>query len=795
MAIHGPSQSLKVLITVPLRALLDQFAPDFPSFCKVGTGHNDKIDYGASDFISVVKSVDLLQNVSFDAILVDEAHHPLPAGLLKCETLFEFSATLLENTDFQYTMGQAIEDGVLCDYDITVPAITAHHAYVCLADLLLKQAGRFRRVLAYCNSIQEAKKFQMVLQELGLAAWHINAFTSQKERKKVMDDFASVLQKPVHVLVTVEVLGEGINIPNADTCMFVEPRNSYRSIVQAIGRVLRHHPSKALAHIVLPAIAAPTLGSQQVPSTPAPVSRLAQQDPKPQHLKQDPSSSTASSLAPFVKMTSMQEFPDRNIVQIGPGGALPESELAKPGYSQPSETSKSCLSNGKVQPGHRIRERMNLLRKSAAAETQEIQFRTRGISPRVSGAKSVAIGKDCEAQCNPQSSTAFQHQHFDDPVYGQGQAICRGGQVRPSGYPPLVPNSVCNQQNEEIEHAVGTMPPRFVEADSLGFNFSNSADRRSDVTSKRERQVAEAVFKPAVLFGQEFSSQLERFLSTLMEADHRLAGTIAAHRIQIVDCRMNLAGLLGRDNLVEGTYERLTTVLSQLDEWELKFRRAEDFVEDRGKLPSIYGSSAAERALSHWFKNLGTYVRKGQLQSHHMQRLQAASATPIKRRVAKWMSGENYTTIFQQRCRDLKSYIEIHKQIPAPSADQEAQRLAKWLGNIRQRIHMGLLSPDQRKTLQQVHPSIAALLDRWDATSIQISSRQWEVQLKKLTHFVLEYDRLPSGSRQHRPLYRWLRDQLHRLSAGKLPSVFAAKLQEAHPLIAEAAARQARTKS
>ena len=44
------------------------------------------------------------------------------------------------------------------------------------------------------------------------------------------------LQKPVHVLVTVEVLGEGINIPNADTCMFVEPRNSYRSIIQAIGR-------------------------------------------------------------------------------------------------------------------------------------------------------------------------------------------------------------------------------------------------------------------------------------------------------------------------------------------------------------------------------------------------------------------------------------------------------------------------------------------------------------------------------------------------------------------------------
>ena len=208
--------------------------------------------------------MDLLQNVSFDAILVDEAHHPLPPGLLKCENMFQFSATLGDSTEFSYSMGQAIEDGILCDYDITVPAITAHHAYVCLADLLLKQAGRFRRVLAYCNSVAEARKFQMVSQELGLAAWHINALTTQKKRKQIMDEFTGALRKPVHVLVTVEVLGEGINIPNADTCMFVEPRNSYRSIIQAIGRVLRHHHSKTIAHIVLPAFPAPPPPSGQL---------------------------------------------------------------------------------------------------------------------------------------------------------------------------------------------------------------------------------------------------------------------------------------------------------------------------------------------------------------------------------------------------------------------------------------------------------------------------------------------------------------------------------------------------
>ena len=63
----------QVLITAPLRALLGQFAPDFPSFCKVGTGHNKKIDFDAKGFIAVTDSVHLLKKLKFDAIFVDEA--------------------------------------------------------------------------------------------------------------------------------------------------------------------------------------------------------------------------------------------------------------------------------------------------------------------------------------------------------------------------------------------------------------------------------------------------------------------------------------------------------------------------------------------------------------------------------------------------------------------------------------------------------------------------------------------------------------------------------------------------
>ena len=238
---------------MPTLTLLEQFARVFPNFCKVGTGYNASIDFGARGFIAVTPSVSKLRGLPFEAIFIDEAHHPLPS-LPRHKTLYRFSATHRDEADFQYTMGHAIEDGILCDYDVIVPVATlaTHHPFVCLAALLLQRAGQIRRVLAFCNSTYEARRFQMFLSNLGLAAWHFDGKTPGRKRQEVLEMFTGRLQKPVHVLVTARVLQEGIDIPNADTCMFVEPRTSYTSIIQAMGRVLRLDPAKRSALIVLP---------------------------------------------------------------------------------------------------------------------------------------------------------------------------------------------------------------------------------------------------------------------------------------------------------------------------------------------------------------------------------------------------------------------------------------------------------------------------------------------------------------------------------------------------------------
>ena len=171
--LHKLDASPEVLVTVPSRVLLEQFAKEIPGFCKVGTGYNDKIDMDAQRYIAVTDSARLLKKLKFEAIFVDEAHHPLPVGLPKGQDLFQFSATHKEDVDHRYGLAEAVEHGVLCDYDLTIPVATEGHPYICFANLLLSHAGRFRRVLAYCNSIAEAKSFQKVLATVGLAAWHM----------------------------------------------------------------------------------------------------------------------------------------------------------------------------------------------------------------------------------------------------------------------------------------------------------------------------------------------------------------------------------------------------------------------------------------------------------------------------------------------------------------------------------------------------------------------------------------------------------------------------------------------
>ena len=794
---------------MPLRALLDQFAVDFPGFCKVGMGHNEKINFDAQGFIAVSKSVHLLQELKFNTIFVDEAHHPLPPKLPKGRELFQFSATLEreEGIDFQYTMGKAIDDGVLCDYDITVPAVSAHHAYVCLADLLLKQAGRFRRVLAYCNTVAEAKRFQMVLEELGLAAWHINAKTGLKERKRVMDEFTGVLKKPVHVLVTVEVLGEGINIPNADTCMFVEPRNSYRSIIQAIGRVLRPHFTKTMAHIVLPAVAI----RPSATSVPADSPRhlpVSQPERNERQFHDDPHDLGTHSEAEEVRSTEQvkqlkskfgtgsKSRPIGTHANSGTHGNGSDVELAKTNLQLQEISTKRHLQSasigGSQQRGQwsegcphaasQVMAPAQLRREPAIVSDVDHSSLASTVKPKPSvaleaGSTDKPTAKLDKLAIHP-NPTGWQERE-DHALPNQHRSSSNRHHLRIAGIDGQsdLPGTGCSQGPEE--HSLGKPEPipRRVQ---LGRQY-------------RLRRGRPTLNSPQL--DPQYQTQLERFLAKLVRADHRLIGTTAGHRIQVVDCTCFEQGTLQLDAVLEATYSQLTAILWQKDQWQSHLERVEEFAQEYDRLPHVR-SDGAEGFLGTWLQNQGQRLRSGRMRSSRVQRMLVTSSNLVQQRVDKWLRKDIHTKAFARKCKDLRKFIEAHKRFPKTCSKQNVSAeirqehiIAKWLCNIRSTGRS--LKPHEKNMLLDADPLIRDMWRNWEAQQLQVKQRPWQKQFKRLTLFVREHRRLPQSNRfAESNLYTWLQIQRARLLKGFLPEHLVKKLQTAHPLIAQFAVKE-----
>ena len=834
---------------MPLRALLEQFAPDFPGFCKVGTGYNKHIDINAKGFIAVTNSVHLLENLEFDAIFVDEAHHPLPTGMPKCKELYQLSATHKDEPDFRYSTGQAIEDGILSDYDITVPVISQHHAYVCLADLLLKQAGRFRRVLAYCTTVKEAKRFQMVLKKLGLAAWHINAKTRPTIRQAVIAEFAGELQKPVHVLVTVEVLGEGINIPNADTCMFVEPRQSYTSIVQAVGRVLRPNSAKTIAHIVLPAVVLPNSaegsseqgraghdaasdqGDVSLSNVPAHRSgmkslggyafslssphengaRMANKFKTTADIfdslsRQLVEQEAASSFQPSQARHGNRKVPEKSFwrgpVHNPQQRAVPSRREEKQGElpgNWNSVTSVDSLQlNSWGKPASSGQAQLPDSLSQAGAGSSNMVISRSGAS---ASQNADTVGPETEAARPGGSCSRYREA---DPLDG----IQRNGRTKPTRpevkEQPSLARTERGSPDEEARHSdafanrspssTGNTKQDFQTLPSLATEAQPHRMRRVALGRKQQTRLTFGSSDGFEAFDKKYENQLERFLGALVQADHRLIGAHAGHRIQIVDCSLGLEGELGVGEFIGYVHGRLDAVLSRKDPWETRIRELEAFVEENWRLPQPRPAIAgrAETVLGSWLNYQAVRVTSQQMPAHQLQRLLTARSHLIRRRAEGWMAG-GLVGRFQRKCQELKEYTKMNDKLPTSrqtKRNSSSYRLAKWFEDLRFKGSYAKL--ERRKMLEEVHPLVKERLQEWDNSPLKINRVKWEKQLEKVLHIVEQHRRLPKAKTE-RTEYRWLGKQLRRLDT--LPPELAKRLCGSHPWIAAEAARRSEQKA
>ncbi|MFF2165473.1 Helicase associated domain protein [Streptomyces sp. NPDC058175] len=189
---------------------------------------------------------------------------------------------------YHLNLSDAIDLGLLADYQILVPVVTDED----LRDWLatgpgagvdgLRLAGRqvaalraihdhqLRRILTFHHRVADARAFATTLAETaaalpaslrpqGLWADWVSGSHSPQIRRRLLLEFTSHTSPDTPaVLSNARVLGEGIDVPDIDAVVFVDPKNSPVDTVQAVGRALRQQPGAGKkATLVVPVYLTP----------------------------------------------------------------------------------------------------------------------------------------------------------------------------------------------------------------------------------------------------------------------------------------------------------------------------------------------------------------------------------------------------------------------------------------------------------------------------------------------------------------------------------------------------------
>ncbi|WP_327350074.1 Helicase associated domain protein [Streptomyces sp. NBC_01321] len=176
-------------------------------------------------------------------------------------------------TVFELGMAEAIERGLLADYQVVMPVVddadlhdilaarrpanTAHHdglrnAAIQVAVLRAIAQHGLRRTLVFHNRIALAEPFAESLpitaqeagEQLGIQELWSRVIHGEQPgdwRRDLLEDFADP-DRVCAVLSNVRVLNEGVDMPDVDSVVFTAPRYSIIDAIQAIGRGLRQPP-------------------------------------------------------------------------------------------------------------------------------------------------------------------------------------------------------------------------------------------------------------------------------------------------------------------------------------------------------------------------------------------------------------------------------------------------------------------------------------------------------------------------------------------------------------------------
>jgi len=241
----------KVAIIVPLISILNELSTYFDEdeICRVGTGHNNDIDYDKKIFICVDDSWEHICDLDFEMIIFDEAHHTykqIRDDLDENVRVLEFSATLKgKDLDIDYNLGWGIENGWLNNYNLELIFCSGYDYLV----QSICEHPEWLRILGFCNSLENIDRVGEILEKYGIEYGVITSRVGLGERDALIRKFKNF---EIKVLLSIGCLTEGVDIPEACTCLFFDGITDSDRSIQRMGRVLRKSDKKDKSFVVAP---------------------------------------------------------------------------------------------------------------------------------------------------------------------------------------------------------------------------------------------------------------------------------------------------------------------------------------------------------------------------------------------------------------------------------------------------------------------------------------------------------------------------------------------------------------
>lgn len=272
--IRSLSDSDRIVVVAPTVDLVRQLSRTLRKYCgkSVGQFYGLKKQPSRQVVVACLASLPTLAEVigSCDVLIFDEAHRSETEGALASvealspSTLLGFTATpyrslpgerlsLYKDVLYSYSFSDALEDGVLVPYCVESWTDADARQYgndlddVCLE--MVKRALPLGPGIVNAPDTADADRFAQRLRDNGILAVSVHGKISSKSR---INRLAAIESGAIQVLVHVNVLAEGVDIPSLRWIVLRRGSTTKIRFPQEIGRILRAHPGKTHAVVYDP---------------------------------------------------------------------------------------------------------------------------------------------------------------------------------------------------------------------------------------------------------------------------------------------------------------------------------------------------------------------------------------------------------------------------------------------------------------------------------------------------------------------------------------------------------------